>query len=66
MYLSHFKIKHTSTLLATNRIYPPELKLKKSNVPDIEAQVSDLYLSISNGLISFKIYDNAMFFILTW
>ena len=40
-----------------NRIYPPELQLNKSNTSDTEAPFLDLHLSISNGFVSFKIYD---------
>ena len=40
-----------------NRFYPPDLQLNKANTSDTEAPVLDLYLSISNGFVSFKIYD---------
>ena len=40
-----------------NRIYPSELQLNKANTSDIEAPFLDLHLSISNGLVSSKIYD---------
>ena len=40
-----------------NRIYPPELQLNKANTSDTEALFLDLHLSISNGFVSFKIYD---------
>ena len=40
-----------------NRIYPPELQLNKANTSDNEAPFLDLHLSISNGLVSSKIYD---------
>ena len=40
-----------------NRIYPPELQLNKANTSDPEAPFLDLHLSISNGFVSFKIYD---------
>ena len=40
-----------------NRIYPPELQLNKANTSDTEAPFLDLYLSISNGFVSSKIYD---------
>ena len=39
-----------------NRIYPPELQLKKANTSDTEAPFLDLHLSISNGFVSSKIY----------
>ena len=37
--------------------YPPELQLNKANTSDTEAPFLDLHLSISNGFVSFKIYD---------
>ena len=40
-----------------NQIYPPELQLNKANTSDTDALFLDLHLSISNGLISSKIYD---------
>ena len=40
-----------------NRIYPSELQLNKANTSDTEAPFLDLHLSISNGLVSSKIYD---------
>ena len=40
-----------------NRIYPPELQLNKANTSDTEAPFLDLHLSISNGLVSSKIYN---------
>ena len=40
-----------------NQIYPPELQLNKANTSDTEAPFLDLHLSISNGSVSFKIYD---------
>ena len=40
-----------------NHIYPPELQLNKVNTADTEAPFLDLYLSISNGFVSSKIYD---------
>ena len=40
-----------------NCIYPPELQLNKANTSDTEAPFLDLHLSISNRLISSKIYD---------
>ena len=41
-----------------NQIYPPELKLNKANTSDTEAPFLDLHLSISNGFVSSKMYDN--------
>ena len=39
------------------QIYPTELKLNKANSSDTEAMFLDLDLSITNGIISSKIYD---------
>ena len=38
-------------------IYPTELQLNKANSSDTEAPFLDLNLSITNGIVSFKIYD---------
>ena len=40
-----------------NRIYPPELQLNKANTSGTEAPFLELHISISNGFVSFKIYD---------
>ena len=40
-----------------SQIYPSELQLNKANASDTEAAFLDLHLSISNGIISTKIYD---------
>ena len=40
-----------------SQIYPSELQLNKANTCDTEAAFSDLHLSISNDIISTKIYD---------
>ena len=43
-----------------NQIYLPELgelQFNKANTSDTEAPFLDLHLSISNGFVSFKIYD---------
>ena len=40
-----------------SQIYPSELQLKKANTSDTEAAFLDLYLSISNDIVSTKIYD---------
>ena len=40
-----------------NRIYPPELQLDKANVTDTEVSFLDLHLSISDGFVKTKIYD---------
>ena len=39
------------------QIYPTELQLNKANSSDTEASFLDLNLSITNGIVSFKIYD---------
>ena len=39
------------------QIYPTELQLNKVNSSDTEAPFSDLNLSITNGIVSSKIYD---------
>ena len=38
--------------------YPSELQLNKANVSDTEASFLDLHLSISDGFVHTKIYDN--------
>ena len=40
-----------------NQIYPSELQLNKANTSDTEATFLDLHLSISNDIVSTKIYD---------
>ena len=40
-----------------SQIYPSELQLNKANTYDTEAAFLDLHLSISNGIVSTKIYD---------
>ena len=39
------------------QIYHTELQLNKANSSDTEAQLLDLNLSITNGIVSSKIYD---------
>ena len=39
------------------RIYSAELQLNKPNSSDTEAPFLDLNISISNGIVSTKIYD---------
>ena len=39
------------------QIYPSVLKLNKANTSDSEAAFLDLHLSISNDIVSTKIYD---------
>ena len=40
-----------------NQIYLPELQLNKANTTDTEAPFLDLHLSIADGFISSKIYE---------
>ena len=40
-----------------SQIYPTELQLNKMNSSDTEAPFLDLNLSITNGIVSSKIYD---------
>ena len=40
-----------------SQIYPSELQLNKDNTSDTEAAFLDLHLSISNDIVSTKIYD---------
>ena len=40
-----------------SQIYPLELQLNKGNTSDTEAAFLDLHLSISNDIVSTKIYD---------
>ena len=40
-----------------NQIYPSKLQLNKANTSDTEAAFLDLHLSISNDIVSSKIYD---------
>ena len=39
------------------QIYPTELPINKGNSTDTEAPFLDLNLSITNGIVSSKIYD---------
>ena len=47
-----------------SQIYPSELQLNKANTSDTEAAFLDLHLSISNDIVSTKIYDNVTTLIL--
>ena len=47
-----------------SQIYPSELQLNKANTSDTEATFLDLHLSISNDIVSTKIYDNVTTLIL--
>ena len=40
-----------------SQIYPSELQLNKANTSDTETAFLDLHLSISNDIVSTKIYD---------
>ena len=40
-----------------SQIYPSELQLNKANTSDTEAAFLDLHVSISNDIVSSKIYD---------
>ena len=40
-----------------SQIYPSELQLNKANTSDTKAAFLDLHLSISNDIVSTKIYD---------
>ena len=44
-----------------SQIYPSELQLNKANASDTEAAFLDLHLSISNDIVSTKIYDKRDF-----
>ena len=56
-YLDHISI--ISNIYFDNmvsQIYPSELQLNKANTSDTEAAFLDLHLSISNNIVSTKIY----------
>ena len=40
-----------------SQIYPSELQLNKANTSDTEVAFLDLHLSVSNDIVSTKIYD---------
>ena len=40
-----------------SQIYPSELQLNKANTSDTEVAILDLHLSISNDIVSTKMYD---------
>ena len=40
-----------------SQIYPTELQMNKANPSDTEAPFWDLDLSITNGIVSTKVYD---------
>ena len=43
-----------------SQIYPSELQINKVNTSDTEAAFSDLHLSISNDIVSTKIYGKGL------
>ena len=47
----------TGSVGSSDQIYPTELQLNKANSSDTEAPFLDLNLSITNGIVSSKIYD---------
>ena len=47
-----------------NQNYPPELQLNKAYTSNTESSFLDLHLSISDGFVSSKIYDNTITLIL--
>ena len=61
MYFNIWLVKYTlqsSKLIMVSQIYPSELHLNKANTSDTEAALLDLHLSVSNYVVSTKIYDN--------
>ena len=40
-----------------SQMYPSELQLNKANTSDTETAFLDMHLSISNDIVSIKIYD---------
>ena len=48
------------------QIYPTELQLNKVNSSDTVSPSLDLNLSITNGIVSSKIYDKRMILILKY
>ena len=49
--------KKPKFLSGLNKIYPTDFQLNKANSSDTEAPFLDLNLSITNGIVSSKIYD---------
>ena len=43
--------------IMVSQIYPSELQLNKANTSDTKAAFLDMHLSISNDIVSTKIYD---------
>ena len=57
-YLDHLlNIDNTFFDSMVNHIYPSELQLNKANLSDTEASFLDLHISISDGFVKTKIFD---------
>ena len=52
-----FNINNVYFDITVSQIYPSELQLNKANTSDTEVAFLDLHLSISNDIVSTKIYD---------
>ena len=52
-----FNINYVYFDKMVSQIYPSELQLNKANTSDTKAAFLDLHLSISNDIVSTKIYD---------
>ena len=57
LMLLMLKINNVYFDTMVSQIYPSELQLNKANTSDTEAVFLDLHLSISNDIVSTKIYD---------
>ena len=55
--LRYFNINNVYFDNMVSQIYPSELQLNKAYTSDTEATFLDLHLSISNDIVSTKIYD---------
>ena len=53
----YFNINNVYFDNMVSQIYPSELQLNKANAFDTKAAFLDLHLSISNDIVSTKIYD---------
>ena len=56
-YLDDLLIDNPYFKQMVGQIYPTELQFNKANSSDTEAPFLDLNLSITNGIVSSKIYD---------
>ena len=56
-YLEDILINNVYFDNMVSQIYPSEVQLKKANASDKEAAFLDLHLSISNDIVSTKMYD---------